>query len=100
METFEASVFFVHSTNWTFLVTYPLIQCNILVSDTLEPLISDFGLSRHLVDMSASTQAHGSPRWNAPELFTPKDYDLTLQQAHALPIDVWSFGMTVLVGFK
>jgi serine/threonine protein kinase len=51
--------------------------------------------------MSASTQGCGSPRWMAPEMTRPEKYDLTIKEAHAKPIDVWSFGMTVLasIGF-
>jgi serine/threonine protein kinase len=49
--------------------------------------------------MSASTQSCGSWRWMAPEMSNPKKFNLTIKEAHAKPIDVWSFGMTVLASF-
>ncbi|TDL20287.1 kinase-like protein [Rickenella mellea] len=84
---------YLHSVN---LVHGDLRGGNILISDNREPLIADFGLSRHIHDMSASTTTHGTPRWRAPELHNPEKYGMSVAQAHALPADVWSFGMTVL----
>jgi serine/threonine protein kinase len=72
-------------------------QSNVLISDDNEALISDFGLSTYLPKMSASNNLHGSFRWRAPEMHRPEKFNLTIQQAHSLPVDVWSFGMTILV---
>ncbi|TDL17289.1 kinase-like protein [Rickenella mellea] len=69
---------------------------NVLITDNGEPQLSDFGLSRHTQEMSASTQPHGTARWKAPELHDPERFDLTVEKAHVLPVDVWSFGMTAL----
>ncbi|TDL20285.1 kinase-like protein [Rickenella mellea] len=84
---------FLHSKN---IVHGDVRGGNILISDNGEPLLADFGLSRHIHDMPASTKPKGTLRWEAPELQDPEEYGLDAQPAHALPIDVWSFGMTVL----
>ena len=76
------------------------LQINILVTTDGEACISDFGLSRHIDSVTASTAVHGSMRWRAPELCLPDQYGLTVELAHRLPSDVWSFGMTVLVSNK
>ncbi|TDL17290.1 kinase-like protein, partial [Rickenella mellea] len=73
------------------------LRCsNILISDEKEPVISDFGLSRHTLEMPASSSSHGSHRWRAPELHLPEKFGLTVEGAHAPPADIWSFGMTIL----
>ena len=69
-----------------------LLQGNILVSDSGVPCLTDFGLSRSLGDaigMTTSSDAAGSLRWMAPEIFR---YDKVGKVS-----DVWAYGMTVLV---
>ncbi|TDL20286.1 kinase-like protein [Rickenella mellea] len=84
---------YLHSVN----IVHGDLRCtNILISDEKEPLICDFGLSRHTIEMSGSTRTHGSLRWRAPEMAWPKEFGLTVDDAHSLPADVWSLGMTIL----
>lgn len=73
------------------------MQRNILVSADGEPCISDFGLSYHIDNIQPSTTPHGSVRWKAPERHDPTYFGLSAEEAQAVPSDVWSFGMTVLV---
>ena len=72
---------------------------NVLISNTGLPLICDFGISRLLaasqtLDMNASGQLRGSPRWMAIELFSGEGDS---HPTHTLKTDVWAFGMTTYV---
>lgn len=75
-------------------------------------MITDFGLSAlrgvpgHI---NASLTLHGSIRWMSPERLESIRRNKSSQKSHLppsedsalvynFPIDVWSFGMTVLVG--
>lgn len=75
-----------------------VFQDNVLVGDSGEPLICDFGISRMLnsslsITGSSTGALRGSARWMAPELF-----DIMVGNAcHTKETDVWAFGMTVFV---
>ena len=73
-------------------------QPNICISNTGEPLITDFGLS-HVIKTASNTSfsvsmtnggGGGTVRWMAPELING-DNEPTVQS------DVWAFGMVVYV---
>ncbi|KIJ52439.1 hypothetical protein M422DRAFT_26047 [Sphaerobolus stellatus SS14] len=64
---------------------------NILMSDEGIPRFSDFGLSRvhdEGIGLTTSSEAAGSLRWMAPELFS--DVKVSVES------DVWAYGMTLL----
>lgn len=66
-----------------------LASRNILLDDSFEAVVSDFGLSRVVADSnkSAQTQSEVGPlKWMAPESLT--------QQRYSIKSDVWSFGVT------
>lgn len=68
---------------------------HIQVSATGNPLLSDFGLSKMVEDMSGApfTQSKGvseSCRWLAPELLMGENATMTTSS------DIWSLGMTIL----
>ncbi|KIY63192.1 hypothetical protein CYLTODRAFT_382634 [Cylindrobasidium torrendii FP15055 ss-10] len=63
---------------------------NVLINRRFTARISDFGLSVFLEQCSQGmSMSPPSPRWSAPELFTPKG-------AYSTSSDVWSFGMVML----
>ena len=67
---------------------------NVLIGDSGEPLLCDFGLAvivEDLVNMpiSSALQGSGNPRWMAPELLIGEDMVSTQS-------DVWSLGMLML----
>ena len=76
-------------------------QDNVLISESGEPLLSDFGISRML---SASQTLHftstltgglrGTIRFTSKELLLATDMD---PEMYTRASDVWAFGMTVLV---
>ncbi|TEB36054.1 kinase-like protein [Coprinellus micaceus] len=73
------------------------VKCtNILVTDKGEACISDFGMSKLVEEVTATsasatlTQQDGSTRWLAPELIMGEISSPTLRT------DTYSFGMTVL----
>ena len=59
------------------------------------PFLSDFGLSRMLLEAGGTTSSSsaGSSRWMAPELFEATQPVTTYS-------DVWAFGMTIIVCFS
>lgn len=62
---------------------------NVLVSNDIRPLVCDFGLSRAIDAVTATTlQGKGSLRWMSPEL---------LAEGHgkSFATDVWAFGMLI-----
>ena len=62
-----------------------------MLSPTLQPLLTDFGLSRRVIaSISTSTIAFGgSLRWRAPELV---DEGINPSKGS----DIWAFGMVVI----
>ncbi|TDL18696.1 kinase-like protein [Rickenella mellea] len=69
---------------------------NILVNDTQEAVLGDFGLSKIDNDFftsMASTMQHGCTRWQAPELLFPPPGEIP---STSWATDMWSFGMVVL----
>ena len=78
-----------------------VIQDNILISHDGRAVLSDFGISRLLVNnitVEGTTSFKGSMRWTAPELIVPPNEP----QAHSfqtMASDVWAFGMVIYVCF-
>lgn len=66
-----------------------------MISPTFQPLLTDFGLSRHIIaSVSASTTGSGgSLRWKAPEL--ADENGKANEQS-----DIWAFGMTIVVSLE
>ena len=74
------------------------MQANILVDEFGSPLITDFGISRLLIESTlwetSKTSAEGSGRWMSPELLEGKEPRPTKES------DVYAFAMTIIVGIK
>lgn len=68
------------------LIHRDLKSNNILLSDTLEPKLIDFGVSRGIVDLTM-TAGVGTPFWTAPEVLEGDRYT---EQA-----DIYSFGVVL-----
>ncbi|EJD04732.1 kinase-like protein [Fomitiporia mediterranea MF3/22] len=69
---------------------------NVLISNSGEPLLCDFGLAIILEDLtqmpiSSLLQDAGNPRWMAPELFVGEQ-----QASISTASDVWALGMVFL----
>ena len=93
----------VSGTIWDNFNILTLLQENILVSPLGEALLSDFGASRTVlsaISMRRSGSLKGTIAYNAPELmnFDTNDDD-GYYPNHTMASDVWSFGMTVYVGY-
>lgn len=78
-----------------------------LISESGEPLICDFGVSRMIIlSQSINGQAiqiqqnsstlRGTSRWMSPELLMPPD---DVPPSHSKASDVWAFGMSSYVSF-
>ncbi|KAG8979700.1 hypothetical protein FRB94_011098 [Tulasnella sp. JGI-2019a] len=64
---------------------------NILLNPSLQPLISDFGLTKSVaVDATATSMGSGAPRWTSPELIN-SDAPRKTEKS-----DVYAFGMTIV----
>jgi serine/threonine protein kinase len=75
------------------------LQDNILVSHDGRPLLSDFGISRIVIEsntVTGTTTLGGNVRYMAPELLGPQAAGL-VHQFHTKQSDVWAFGMVVYV---
>jgi len=80
-----------------------LTGSNVLVKDNGKACLSDFGLSRILMDATGSSYyltstVMGSVRWAAPELFEIEEHH-SKEPVHVVPSpqsDVYSFGSTML----
>lgn len=76
-------------------LTWEVLQDNILLSDSGEPMLADFGLSRILGEETMYTSSHhggGSMPWMSPECM--------MQGVKSCQSDVYSFGSLVFaVGF-
>ncbi len=71
-----------------------------LISQTGQPLLSDFGLSLALSQSASwatttSALTKGTVRWMAKELFVPGNPS----PKHDEKSDIWAFGMVVYVRF-
>ncbi|KZO99058.1 kinase-like protein, partial [Calocera viscosa TUFC12733] len=73
---------------------------NVLVRDSGQACLADFGLSRLLLDVQASESSEssacrGNPRWLAPERLDPNKYGTTHIGSLTPAADVYSFGMVL-----
>ncbi|KAJ8578650.1 hypothetical protein ON010_g554 [Phytophthora cinnamomi] len=68
------------------LIHRDLKSNNILLTDKLEPKLTDFGVSRDRID-TTMTAGVGTPYWTAPEILEGKRYD---EKA-----DIYSFGVVL-----
>ena len=68
---------------------------NILLEDLNHIKLADFGISKKLETLSsthgAKTNAFGTVRWMAPEIFSAND-----KNEYGLKVDIWSVGCTVV----
>ena len=76
-----------------------LVKDNILIMPTKRAVVSDFGCSQMVVDISLSlgdvtTTTKGTPAFWSPELWNMRG---SVRQSKAS--DVWAFGMTIYVRF-
>ena len=70
------------------------MQDNVLLSPTLRPLLTDFGVSRRTIASATTTttaSSGGTLRWKAPELLGIGE------ERENEKTDIWAFGMTLLV---
>lgn len=92
----------------TFFTTWTnnAIQENVLISDTFQPLICDFGISSRAIMTSnalavsstlSGNHLAGSLRWMACELLLTDPDQPDIVPQHTRKTDVWPFGMTVYV---
>jgi serine/threonine protein kinase len=65
-----------------------------------EAIISDFGLSRFIREVSPSITVKGAVRWMAPEVIFPSIFGTSDISTHKLARDTWAFGMTALVSMQ
>jgi ephrin-A len=75
------------------------LQDNILVSHDGRPLLSDFGVSRIVIEsgtITGTTTMRGNTRYMAPELLGRQAAELD-HQFHTKESDVWAFGMVFYV---
>jgi len=80
----------LHSQN---IVHRDLAARNILLTNTLEPKVSDFGMSRYVSENTGTTLSTIGPlKWMSPESIVKKKY--------SLPSDVWSFGVLLFEIFS
>lgn len=73
---------FLHASN---IVHRDLKSYNILLDESLNAKVCDFGLARFKADLNRGTQQFaGTPTYMAPELFSKKSYDEK--------VDVFAYG--------
>ncbi|KLO14151.1 kinase-like protein, partial [Schizopora paradoxa] len=85
-----AGLSYLHDQN----IVHSDLKCeNIFISDSGEPLLADFGISRIVTTNSSttSTNVKGSTRWMALELLSDDD----AEGRHTMMTDIWAFGMVV-----
>ncbi|KLO08493.1 kinase-like protein [Schizopora paradoxa] len=85
-----AGLSYLHDRN----IVHSDLKCdNIFISDSGEPLLADFGISRIVTTTSGttSTNVKGSTRWMAFELLS----DDGAEDRHTVMTDIWAFGMVV-----
>jgi len=89
--------------NFLFLalaLTSPLLQYNVLVDSENRALLADFGFARvcnppGFVETSNSSDAGGTTRYMAPELFAPANDNQSTVPTYETPIDVFAFGTLI-----
>lgn len=84
------------------IITYSfLYQDNILVHADERPLLTDFGISRLLIEsktLTGTNSLKGNVRWMSIELLDWRVHATIPQhQFHTKASDVWAFGMVVYV---
>ncbi|KLO08496.1 kinase-like protein [Schizopora paradoxa] len=85
-----AGLLYLHNED----IVHSDLKCeNIFLSDSGEPLLADFGISRIITTTTATTSTNikGSTRWMAVELLSDDDAGET----HTMMTDIWAFGMVV-----
>ncbi|KAL5512468.1 hypothetical protein ACEPAG_3121 [Sanghuangporus baumii] len=72
---------------------------NIMISETGDALICDFGCTRMVVASRSfanlTSGIHGTSRYIAYELLVPLDPSDEVPTVHSMKTDVWAFGMTM-----
>ena len=74
-------------------------QDNVLVNDAGKPLLTDFGISRVVLEsvtQTGTSTLKGNARWMAIELLQV-GWEAGAHPFHTKESDVWAFGMTVSV---
>ncbi len=70
------------------------------MSDSGEPLLADFGISRCISSSdtaNTTTGLKGSARWMAIELLSPSPNERAEAGKHTMQTDIWAYGMVVYV---
>ncbi|KLO14157.1 kinase-like protein [Schizopora paradoxa] len=91
----SSGLLYLHKQN----IVHSDLKCeNVLLSDTRQPLLADFGISRcvsSLQTTTTATSAKGSTRWMAVEFFVPSVEGEDVVVEHSKETDVWAFGMVL-----
>jgi serine/threonine protein kinase len=66
---------------------------NVYLNSEYEPVIADFGISRHCTADLSATKATGTPLYMAPELFDDEN------ESYGFPVDVYAFAVTLFSMF-
>ncbi|KZO98419.1 kinase-like protein [Calocera viscosa TUFC12733] len=92
---------YVHSQS---IVHGDLKANNVLVDDSGQPRLMDFGMSLELEDLdtlpSTSSLFYGNARWLAPERLDPKRFQMSAAKARSTSSDVYAFGMVIYEVFS
>ncbi|KLO14114.1 hypothetical protein SCHPADRAFT_939791 [Schizopora paradoxa] len=91
-----AGLAYLHERN---IVHSDLKSDNIFISDSGEPLLADFGISRIVTQTSSTSQssAKGSIRWMAIEFWLSDLNEEEGKVVHTKHTDIWAFGMVELL---
>ncbi|KLO08483.1 kinase-like protein [Schizopora paradoxa] len=90
----SSGLLYLHNEN----IIHSDLKCeNVLLSDSGEPLLADFGISRCVSSLTTTTttSAKGSTRWMAVEFFLPSVEGDDIVVEHTKETDVWAFGMVL-----
>jgi len=90
-----AGILYLHDRD---IIHSDLKSDNIMVSESGEPLLADFGISRIMSvtsSMNASTNIKGSSRWMAIELWLSSLNEGNEIGGHTKESDVWAYGMVL-----
>jgi serine/threonine protein kinase len=66
---------------------------NVFLNSEYEPVIADFGISRHCTADLSATKATGTPLYMSPELFDDEN------ESYGFPVDVYAFAVTLFSMF-
>jgi serine/threonine protein kinase len=80
-----AAMAYVHSNG---VLHRDLKPENVFLTAELEPVVADFGISRHCTSNLGQTSNLGTPLYMAPEL-------LNDEHGYSFPVDVYAFGVTL-----